>query len=75
MFISSFGGPANDQEMKGRADKVQKLVTELNDKAMSMLTEEQRGKLDTLQGKKFDVASIKPSFQLFGGRAGRRGGQ
>ncbi len=57
------GGPPDQQEMA-------KIRTEVKDKTMDVLTADQKEKLTTLEGKKFDVSSI----QMFGRRGGGGGG-
>ena len=52
-------------------DQSAKLRTELKDKTMGVLTDDQKKKLETMEGKKFDVSTI----QIFGGRGGFRGGR
>ena len=56
-------------DFQGAQEKMTKLRDELKDKAMALLTADQKTTLEKLEGKKFDVSTI----QLRGGR-GRRGG-
>jgi Spy/CpxP family protein refolding chaperone len=71
MELFSGGPPADDQERQDRQKKMQEFGTEQKDKSMAVLTDEQKSKLEKLEGKKFDVSGI----QMFGGRGfGRRGG-
>jgi Spy/CpxP family protein refolding chaperone len=58
------GGPPDQQEMT-------KMRTEQTDKALAVLTAEQKDKLEKLKGKKFEIDLT----QMRGGFGGRRGGQ
>jgi Spy/CpxP family protein refolding chaperone len=59
------GGPPDQQEMA-------KMRTEQTDKAIAVLTADQKDKLEKMKGKKFD---IDPMAMFRGGFGGRRGGQ
>jgi len=62
MDLFQGGGPPDQQEMA-------KLRTDFKDKAMGVLTADQKTKLESLQGKKFDVSTIQ--MRGFGRGRGR----
>jgi hypothetical protein len=70
MDTFSGGPPQDDQERQEMQKKVTEIRTQQSDKALAILTDEQKSKFEKMQGKKFDLASIQ--FPGFGG--GRRPG-
>ncbi len=77
MELISAGPPADQQEMQDRMQKGQKIRSEQKDKAMAVLTADQKDKLEKLQGKKFelDMSQLMPrgGFGGFGGGAPKGG--
>lgn len=67
-------GPAADQQE--RMQKVQKIGADQKEKAMALLTADQKDKLEKLQGKKFDfdVTQMFPRGGFGGGGPGPKGG-
>jgi len=61
------GGPPDQQEMA-------KLRTDFKDKAIAVLTADQKTKLEKMQGKKFDVSTIQMGRGFGPGRGRGRGG-
>jgi Spy/CpxP family protein refolding chaperone len=60
------GGPPDQQEMA-------KLRTDFKDKAIAVLTADQKAKLEKMEGKKFDVTTIQVGRGGFGRGRGRGG--
>ena len=69
MELFSGGPPADDQERQDRMKKMQDFGTEQKDKSLAVLTDEQKSKLEKMEGKKFDVSGIQMP-----GRGRGRGG-
>jgi Spy/CpxP family protein refolding chaperone len=76
MELFSAGPPADQQEMQDRMQKVQKIGADQKEKAMVVLTADQKDKLEKLQGKKFDfdVTQMFPRGGFGGGGPGPKGG-
>jgi Spy/CpxP family protein refolding chaperone len=72
MALFSSGPPADQQEMQDRIQKAQKISGDQKDKAMAVLTAEQKDKLEKMQGKKFelDLSQMMPRGGFGGGGQG-----
>jgi Spy/CpxP family protein refolding chaperone len=66
------GPPADDTERQDRQKKRDEITAGQKDKAMAILTEDQKVKFEKLQGKKFDITTIQ--FNMRGGPGGGRRG-
>ena len=75
MDLFSSGPPSDQQEMQDRMQKVQKISADQKEKAMAVLTADQKQELEKMQGKKFDfdMSQMMPRGG-FGGGAPPAGG-
>ncbi len=72
MDLFSAGPPADQQEMQDRIQKGQKISADQKEKAMAVLTADQKDKLEKMQGKKFelDMSQMMPRGGFGGGGGG-----
>jgi Spy/CpxP family protein refolding chaperone len=76
MDLFSAGPPTDQQEMQDRMQKAQKIGADQKEKAMAVLTADQKQTFEKMQGKKFDfdITQMFPRGGGFGGGGGGPGG-
>ena len=62
------GRPLNDQSRQERRKKLNEITLERTEKAIAILTDDQKARFETLKGKKFDTSNIQFSRRSFGER-------
>ena len=68
MFSTSNGQPPDKQKRQELQQKQKDIKSQRKENAMALLTDEQKSKFEQLQGEKFDLSSIRMTYESFGGR-------